>query len=326
MKILAIEPELYSGMNGSCRTLYDLLKYWPEHNGLQIINPMDTPGDTRRWASEAEPFKPDIIWANSKIALRKAHEIASVCGSKLAFSLRNLSHQLDRDLAARLLDVDQFITASQFCAQGWEADYGFKIKVIPNSVDLDRFKPGRGPHTKKGKRLVLYLGRLNKSKGIQHLVHIARELNNLGPYHVAVVGRQEHLPVRFKQQLVNYPADNLSVHEATKKPWEWMQSADILIHPCEWEEIFGKVIVESLACGKPILASRRGGIPEILDLFPEYLMDSLHPREWANRIHTVFERSDSIESDRLIQHASKYGAHRVADEYYSIFYSLHYSE
>jgi glycosyltransferase involved in cell wall biosynthesis len=327
MNILALEPSFYLGMNGSARTLYDLLKYWPEPDRLQILSPTQEPGDARYWLNECDPFKPDIVWANNEIDIKLAHEIASVCEAKLAVSLRNPSHKLDRDSAARLLEVDLFLTASEFCRQGWQADYGFAIQVIPNSVDLDKFKPGPGPYRKPDQRLVLYLGRLNKSKGIQHLVHIARELKALGSYHVAVVGRQDELPVRFKQQLTNYATDNLSIHSATDRPWDWINSANILIHPCEWTEIFGKVIIESLACGKPILASARGGIPEILSPFPELLMDTLHPREWARQIHAVVENSTAdFQPDQLTDHAAQYSAALIAEQYYQAFCSLHNPE
>ena len=42
-------------------------------------------------------------------------------------------------------------------------------------------------------------------------------------------------------------------------------AADIICQPSEWEELFGWMIAEAMAYGKPIVATRVGGIPELVD-------------------------------------------------------------
>ncbi len=46
---------------------------------------------------------------------------------------------------------------------------------------------------------------------------------------------------------------------------ELLQRARATIFPIDWEEPFGLVMIESLACGTPVVATRRGSVPEVLD-------------------------------------------------------------
>jgi glycosyltransferase involved in cell wall biosynthesis len=63
----------------------------------------------------------------------------------------------------------------------------------------------------------------------------------------------------------------------------YYSAADVLIVPSTHEEGFGRVILESLACGTPIVGSNRGGIPDavdktvgmLLDITPENIVQSL---------------------------------------------------
>jgi glycosyltransferase involved in cell wall biosynthesis len=44
-----------------------------------------------------------------------------------------------------------------------------------------------------------------------------------------------------------------------------LMGARALLHPIDWEEPFGLVAIEAMACGTPVIATRRGAVPEILD-------------------------------------------------------------
>jgi glycosyltransferase involved in cell wall biosynthesis len=46
---------------------------------------------------------------------------------------------------------------------------------------------------------------------------------------------------------------------------ELLQNARATLFPIEWEEPFGLVMIESMACGTPVLATRRGAVPEVVE-------------------------------------------------------------
>ena len=50
---------------------------------------------------------------------------------------------------------------------------------------------------------------------------------------------------------------------------ELLQDARATLFPISWEEPFGLVMIESMACGTPVIATRRGAVPEVIERRPE---------------------------------------------------------
>ncbi len=130
-----------------------------------------------------------------------------------------------------------------------------KIVVIPYGVDLARFKPvKRRPNNRP---LILTVARLEKEKGMEDLEQVARALPQ---YDFLVVGKGSYLPEgsNIKIKEVQYS----QIHKT-------YQMADIFFLPSHttktWEEQYGMVLVEAMACGLPIVATASGAIPEILN-------------------------------------------------------------
>jgi len=68
------------------------------------------------------------------------------------------------------------------------------------------------------------------------------------------------------------------------------QAADVVCQLSRWQEAFGWMIAEAMACGKPVVASRVGGIPEIVeDGISGYLVRRRQPAEAAHRILHLLE-------------------------------------
>lgn len=147
--------------------------------------------------------------------------------------------------------------------------YTRKTVYVPHNVDCAFFKRDRplqngGP----GPLVVGYVGRLVEEKGVHLLIeamshlpdHVRLSITGEGPFR----GRLEEQAARLGiSDRIRF--DGLVPHAAMPG---LLNGFDALVLPSlatvHWKELFGRVLIEAMACGVPVLASNSGGIPEVV--------------------------------------------------------------
>jgi len=144
-----------------------------------------------------------------------------------------------------------------------------KIKVFTYWVDQENFRPEAKGQCKdsiglSGKFMILFVGRLLEIKGVTMVLEIARRLTFENKVAVAIVGDG---PCRTEVESAARMLPNLKYAGSVpnKNLDVYYNAADLLLVPSLYEEGYGRVIVEALSCGTPVIASNRGGIPEAVD-------------------------------------------------------------
>lgn len=118
----------------------------------------------------------------------------------------------------------------------------------------DKTTPGRA----------LYLGRLDPPKGIESLcTAFATAVAAHPSLHLDVAGWGTLLDL-LKDRYRNIPQLVFHGPVEGEKKHELLLNADVVVIPSIWEEVFGIVIVEALAYGKPVIATSIGAIPELV--------------------------------------------------------------
>lgn len=123
-----------------------------------------------------------------------------------------------------------------------------------------------------------FLGRIEAAKGVELLLATLRPLKADFRLHIGGVGNDE-LVGRLKRQY----SDGRFVWHGRVDPSEFYGQIDVLVVPSLWNEPFGLVIGEANSHGIPVVAARRGGIPEIVqDGTTGFLFNPDQPSELAD--------------------------------------------
>lgn len=117
---------------------------------------------------------------------------------------------------------------------------------------------------------MLYLGRLDKYKGLEHALDVADRINKklviAGPVHDTGYYAKEIEP-----RIKNNPNIKYIGSVGGREKQEVLKRASCLLFPTSWEEPFGLVMIEAMACGTPVIAFSNGAVPEVLKAFPELI-------------------------------------------------------
>jgi teichuronic acid biosynthesis glycosyltransferase TuaC len=202
-----------------------------------------------------------------------------------------------------------------------------KIRTIVNGCDTSVFHPGDRVEARKKLQIgaaveaVVYIGRMDVNKGLRELVEAAASLHAERPnLEVYLVGEGPDRPlIEGAIQAHNASA---YIHAlpgcAPSEVAVWMAAADLVTLP-SYMEGCPNVVLESLACGRPVVATQVGGIPEIMNDECGRLVPARDSSALAQALASVLDKP--WDAAALSAHRSR-GWNDVAAELLEIFESL----
>jgi glycosyltransferase involved in cell wall biosynthesis len=181
--------------------------------------------------------------------------------------------------------IDTYIAVSEFArakfiSGGLPAD---RIVVKPNFLQQD---PGTGAHQGG---FALYVGRLSPEKGIGPLVRVWGRLAPGIPLRIIGSGPLETLAAESP------PSVEWLGWQPRERVLAAMQDATFLVFPTECYEGFPMVLLEAMATGLPVIASRQGSLPEILqDGASGLLVPPGDPEHWAGALRWAINHPEAM--------------------------------
>jgi glycosyltransferase involved in cell wall biosynthesis len=139
-----------------------------------------------------------------------------------------------------------------------------RVHVVPNGIDAGLFRPPPEGRKDGGEVVFACVGRLNHEKGMHHAIRAIAEIEDA---RLVVVGDGE------KREQLETLARELRIEDRVvftgRQPREGvaerLAEADVFLFPTEREEAAPLVLPQAMACGLPAVASRIGGITEVID-------------------------------------------------------------
>jgi alpha-1,6-mannosyltransferase len=235
------------------------------------------PLNPRRWARLLDALEPNLIeagdafhpaWCGWRVAQRRGIPLAAFYHSNLPqLAGRRRFGTVTEPIIRRYLRLLYERCDVVFAPSRLMCDYLNELGVAhtlhqPLGVDTEVFHPARrraGIRERLGlprsARVLLYAGRFAPEKNLPVLLQAFARLG--ARYHLLLIGGERTARPAANVTMLPYRRDSLELAQ-------WMASADALVH-AGTKETFGLVILEAMACARPVVAARAGAFPELID-------------------------------------------------------------
>lgn len=260
------------------------------------------------WKSWARPWSPDVIvgsWAypDGYVATRFARQLGIPAVIKVHGSdIHSLEAGARMEQTRMVLkEADGILSVSQDLKEQI-GDMGVapdKVNVIYNGVDRERFvlrdkmacRRKLKLSVSADEKLVLYIGNLKRVKGVDRLIAGFCELRRQHPAHLAIVGGGEEQASLTELTRTLGLANAVTFHGAVDHDVipDWLSACDTFAL-CSRNEGVPNVLLEAMASGRPSVASRVGGIPEVV--IPGetgFIVDSSNPQAVSDALVNVLQ-------------------------------------
>jgi glycosyltransferase involved in cell wall biosynthesis len=241
--------------------------------------------------SRASEF--DVIHDHDGLASRAMGALVNrLLGVPVVATLHGPADHDTVELLGRLRHDLRFIAISDYQRRGFP-DLRFAA-TIPNAIDVEHMALRR---TKDD--YFLFIGRMIADKGAHTAVEVARRLDA----RLILAGKVNEGPEReyFAREVEPHLSDRVyfrgEVDHDTKV--ELYRHARATLFPIQWPEPFGLVMIESMACGTPVIAFRRGSVPEVIEHGRSgFIVETVDEMvEAARRVHEI----DPAECRRAVE-------------------------
>ena len=185
--------------------------------------------------------------------------------------------------------------------------------TVHNGLDLAAYRSARY----EGSRHLAFVGRIAPEKGPTLAAEVAKRTNRS----LRIAAKVDPLDLSYFESeveplLAANDVEFVGEIDESRKP-EFYASAAATLFPSDWPEPFGLVMIESMAAGTPVIALRRGSVPEVVvDGVTGFVCDDV------DAMVEAVGRLDEIDRDACRRHASTFDTDAMCAGYERIYHSI----
>ncbi|MBC1182011.1 glycosyltransferase [Brevundimonas huaxiensis] len=260
------------------------------------------PSSVKRWSAWVAAMKPSIIEAGDPYTPGQG---ALEAGQRVGCPVVGFCHSDPAGLAALhfgewakkpvekrwaklFSQFDRVVSPSRFIARRLEEAGVNNIVIRPLGVEIDTFRPDRRDRQwllkqlglGEDARLLCFAGRPAKEKNVDVLIEAVQKLG--APYHLVLVGAGAGMPEEDRVISMPYESDPKAVAKI-------IASCDAFVHAND-KEPFGLIVLEAMACGRPVVGVNAGGVAETVDESVGQLAASADADDYAQAVEALFAR------------------------------------
>src|SRR6478672_643600 len=260
------------------------------------------PSSVRRWGAWVASLNPSIIEAGDpytpgqgalEAGQRAGCPVVGFCHSDPAgLAALHFGEWAKKPVEKRWAQLfgqfDKVVSPSRFIARRLEEAGVGNIVIRPLGVEIDTFRPDRRDRDwllqKLGlpasARLLCFAGRPAREKNIDVLIEAVQKLGD--PYYLILVGAGAGMPAEDRVISLPYEANPKAVAKI-------IASCDAFVHAND-KEPFGLIVLEAMACGRPVVGVNAGGVAETVDESVGQLAASADADDYAQAVEALFAR------------------------------------
>lgn len=193
-------------------------------------------------------------------------------------------------------------------------------RMIPNSYRLKEALPPRRARVAGSPVRVGFLGRMHASKGINLVIDAVAKLDpSVATLMMAGDLQDPEITSRVKALAETHDARYLGFVD----PTSFFPQIDVLLAPSIWHEPFGRITIEAFAHGVPVIATNRGGLPDIVQNGVNgWIFDPDRPEQLVELLRNVGATIDADPEklfERCLARAQDYLPYKIGDMYLQMY-------
>lgn len=169
------------------------------------------------------------------------------------------------------------------------------IAIIPNGIDLERYKAPRIRRDGRKHKVIFYIGRLETRKGVKHLLMAYRRLVEKSPNVTLLLAGDGPERSKLEDMVRDYQLPNVQFlgYITEQEKIKYLRTADLFCSPALYGESFGIVLLEAMATGLVTVAGDNPGYAAVMQgVGALSLVNPKHTAEFARRLHLMLYEND----------------------------------